>query len=185
MYSKRIKRLPSYIGGLFAVMAGAFFIVAPEISSGFIGIMLGIILFVAGITEVIGYIISIKQFREENYGKAAGAEIILVYSIGIMAIGIYFLIKPDTVLLLLSVFVGIFFLINGIVKARQVFLLFSMKDLNWWMLLLLAVALIAAGIALLINPFEGTRSIIVFTGLGFVISGIHTCCTGLYKKSEK
>jgi len=185
MNSKGIKRIPSYIGGLFAVMAGTFFIVAPEISAGFIGIMLGVILFVAGISEVIGYIISIKQFREENYGKAAGAEIILVYSLGIMAIGIFLILKTDTVLLLLSAFVGIFFLIDGIVKARRVFFLFSLKDFNWWMLLLLAIALIAAGIALLINPFENTRNIIVFTGLCFVISGIQTCCTGLYKKAEK
>ena len=191
MNSKGIKRIPSYIGGLFAVMAGTFFIVAPEISAGFIGIMLGVILFVAGISEVIGYIISIKQFREE---KQSSKPILPqpsddVYtgdnSLGIMAIGIFLILKTDTVLLLLSAFVGIFFLIDGIVKARRVFFLFSLKDFNWWMLLLLAIALIAAGIALLINPFENTRNIIVFTGLCFVISGIQTLCTGLYKKTEK
>ena len=77
MTANNTKRLPSYIGGIFAIIAGFFFITMPEISSGVIGILFGVVLFVAGLSEVIGYIISIKQFREENYGKAAGAEIVL------------------------------------------------------------------------------------------------------------
>ena len=184
MTDKSIKRLPSYIGGIFAVMAGMFFICAPEVTTGVIGIMFGVILFVAGISEVIGYIISIKQFREENYGKAAGAEIVLVYSLGIMAIGLFFVLRPEVVLQLLSTFVGIFFLIDGIVKARQSIFLFQKKNPNCWVLIILAVALIAAGIVLLVYPFEGTRNIIVFTGLSFVISGIQTCCLGLFKKYD-
>ncbi len=81
MTASTTKKLPSYIGGIFAVIAGFFFITLPELSSGVIGILFGVVLFVAGITEVIGYIVSIKQFREENYGKAAGAEIVLVLSL--------------------------------------------------------------------------------------------------------
>ena len=119
MTASNTKKLPSYIGGIFAIIAGIFFITMPELSSGVIGILFGVVLFVAGITEVIGYIISIKQFREENYGKAAGAEIVLVYSIILMALGMFFILNPEIVLQLLSTIVGIFFLIDGIVKLRQ------------------------------------------------------------------
>ena len=102
MDSKSTKKLPSYIGGVFAVITGLFFIFFPEISSGVIGLLFGVVLFVAGLAEVIGYIISIKQFREENYGKAAGAEIVLVYSVAIMVIGVVFIIKREFVLQLLA-----------------------------------------------------------------------------------
>ena len=44
----------------------------------------------------------------EDGQKAAGAEIVLVYSIIIMALGLFFIVRPDTVLQLLSTIVGIF-----------------------------------------------------------------------------
>ena len=180
----RNKRLPSYIGGIFAIIAGLFLFLFPEISSGVIGILFGIVLFVAGLSEVIGYIISIKQFREENYGKAAGAEIVLVYSICIMALGIFFILKPEIVLQLLATIVGIFFLIDGIVKLRQEIFLFNRKNVYSLVLLGLAIALVIAGIALLINPFKGTSSIIVFAGICFIVSGLESCFLGLVKRKD-
>ena len=185
MDSNKTKRLPSYIGGLFAIVAGIFFILYPEISSGVIGILFGVILFVAGISEVIGYIISIKQFREENYGKAAGAEIVLVYSIIIMAIGVFFILKPGIVLQLLSTIVGLFFLIDGIVKLRREIFVFNAKDINGWVLVIMAALLIVAGILLLFNAFYGTRNVIVFTGLSFIVSGVQNCCIGLIKRKPR
>ena len=184
MNSKTTKRIPSYIGGLFAVLAGVFFVLYPEFASGVIGILLGIVLFVAGISEVIGYIISIKQFKEENYNKAAGAEIVLVYSIVIMAIGIVFILKPDIVLQLLSTLVGLFFLIDGIVKVRREIFMFRYKDLNCWLLLVMALALVAAGIILLCNAFKGTSNVIVFTGAAFIVSGVETCLLSLVRKFD-
>ena len=184
MNSIHTRRLPSYIGGIFAIITGLFFVLFPEISSGVIGILFGVVLFVAGLSEVIGYIISIKQFREENYGKAAGAEIVLVYSIIIMAIGLFILLKPGIVLQLLSTIVGIFFLVDGIVKLRQEIFLFRKKDLYSLLLIFLAIALIFGGIALLVNPFSGTRNIIVFSGFAFIISGLESCFLGFIKRTD-
>ena len=184
MLSGMSKRLPEYVGGLFAIFAGFFFILFPEIASGVIGILFGIVLFVAGISEVIGYVISIKQFREENYGKAAGAEIVLVYSIILMALGVIFILKPDFVLQLLSTIAGIIFLIDGIVKLRQEIFLFYRKDIYSWVLLILSIVLIGAGIVLLANSFKGTRNIIIFSGIAFIISGGESCCLSLLRRSD-
>ena len=184
MTASTTKKLPSYIGGIFAIIAGFFFITLPELSSGVIGILFGVVLFVAGITEVIGYIVSIKQFREENYGKAVGAEIVLVYSVILMALGLFFILNPEIVLQLLSTIVGIFFLIDGIVKLRQEIFLFTKKDIYSWVLLGMALLLIAAGIVLLANAFNGTRNIIVFSGIAFVISGLETIIFSLFKRKE-
>jgi len=184
MNSNTIKRVPTYIGGLFAVITGLFFMVYPEIAAGFIGILFGIMLFVAGISEVIGYIISIKQFREENYGKAAGAEVVLVYSLVIIVIGIVFLLKPSVVLQLLATILGIFFIIDGIVKLRREIFLFQMKNIYCWITAVLSLLLIIAGIALLVNPFEGTKSIIMFSGAAFIVSGIESCSVGIIRLSE-
>ena len=184
MTANTTKRLPSYIGGIFAIIAGFFFITLPEISSGVIGILFGVVLFIAGFTEVIGYFLTIKQFREENYGKAAGAEIVLVYSIILMALGLFFVIHAELVLQLLSTILGLFFLVDGIIKLRQEIFLFTKKDIYSWVLLLMAIALIIGGIVLLANAFKGTRNIIVFSGIAFVISGVETCIMSFTKKID-
>lgn len=184
MSSGTTKRLPVYIGGIFAIIAGFFFILFPELVSGVIGLIFGLVLFVAGISEVIGYVISIKQFREENYGKAAGAEIVLVYSIVLMALGVFFILNPDIVLQLLSTIVGLFFLVDGIVKLRQEIFLFVKKDIYSWVLLIMAIALIIGGIVLLANAFHGTRNIIVFSGLAFIVSGLESCFIGVIRKID-
>ena len=184
MSSGTTKRLPVYIGGIFAIIAGFFFILFPELVSGVIGLIFGLVLFVAGIIEVIGYVISIKQFREENYGKAAGAEIVLVYSIVLMALGVFFILNPDIVLQLLSTIAGLFFLVDGIVKLRQEIFLFMKKDIYSWVLLIMAIALIIGGIVLLANAFNGTRNIIVFSGLAFIVSGLESCFIGVIRKID-
>ncbi len=184
MSSGTTKRLPVYIGGIFAIIAGFFFILFPELVSGVIGLIFGLVLFVAGISEVIGYVISIKQFREDNYGKAAGAEIVLVYSIVLMALGVFFILNPDIVLQLLSTIVGLFFLVDGIVKLRQEIFLFVKKDIYSWVLLIMAIALIIGGIVLLANAFHGTRNIIVFSGLAFIVSGLESCFIGVIRKID-
>ncbi len=184
MSSGTTKRLPVYIGGIFAIIAGFFFILFPELVSGVIGLIFGLVLFVAGISEVIGYVISIKQFREENYGKAAGAEIVLVYSIVLMALGVFFILNPDIVLQLLSTIAGLFFLVDGIVKLRQEIFLFMKKDIYSWVLLIMAIALIIGGIVLLANAFHGTRNIIVFSGLAFIVSGLESCFIGVIRKID-
>lgn len=184
MSSGTTKRLPVYIGGIFAIIAGFFFILFPELVSGVIGLIFGLVLFVAGISEVIGYVISIKQFRDENYGKAAGAEIVLVYSIVLMALGVFFILNPDIVLQLLSTIAGLFFLVDGIVKLRQEIFLFMKKDIYSWVLLIMAIALIVGGIVLLANAFHGTRNIIVFSGLAFIVSGLESCFIGVIRKID-
>ena len=179
------RRIPSYIGGIIAIIAGLFFVLYPEFASGFIGILFGIVLLVAGLSEVIGYLVTIKQFREENYGKAAGAEIVLVYSLVIMAIGMVCVIKPDLVLQLMSTVLGIFFLIDGIVKFRREIFVFKFRSVNCWFILLMATLLVVAGILLLVNPFGATKNIIVFSGIAFIVSGVENIWIHMIRKSEK
>ena len=101
-----------------------------------------------------------------------------------MALGIFFMIRPDTVLLLLSTVVGIFFLIDGIVKLRREIFVFRLKDINSWVLLVLAALLIVAGIVLLANAFKATEKVILFTGIAFIVSGIENCLLAFKRKYD-
>ena len=180
--NKHIARVPQYISGFVTALAGVFFIIFPETVSGVLGLLWGIVLVVAGIAGAVDYVMSIKQFKEEEYGNAAGAEIVLVYSIIITILGIVFIFKPNLVMQLLSFVIGVFFLVDGIVKFRHGTLVPNPKDLLWFVMILLSLSLIVAGLALLINPFSGTITVIRFAGIAFVISGIESIAEESWKK---
>ena len=101
-----------------------------------------------------------------------------------MALGVFFILNPDIVLQLLSTIAGLFFLVDGIVKLRQEIFLFMKKDIYSWVLLIMAIALIIGGIVLLANAFHGTRNIIVFSGLAFIVSGLESCFIGVIRKID-
>jgi uncharacterized membrane protein HdeD (DUF308 family) len=181
--SRQIARVPQYISGFMTALAGIFFIIFPETVSGILGVLWGIVLVVAGIAGAVDYILSIKQFKEEEgYEKAAGAEIVLVYSVIIAVLGIVFIFRPNLVMQLLSFVIGIYFLIDGIVKLRHSTLVPDTKDPLWYVMILLSLTLAVAGIALLINPFNGTVTVIRFAGVAFVISGIESIAEESWKK---
>ena len=166
--------IPSYIKGFFTILAGIVFIVFPDAVSNVIGILFALILLVLGITGAVDYIISIKEFRAAGYGKSVGAEIVLVYSVIIMILGLVFLIKPEFVLNILALTVGVFFLIDGVVKIREATLVPRFKSFYWWIMLVLSLGIFAAGIACIIDPFSGTRGIIVLSGITFIASGVES-----------
>jgi uncharacterized membrane protein HdeD (DUF308 family) len=180
--NKNMTRVPKYISGFMTAMAGVFFVLFPETVSGVLGVLWGIVLIVAGIAGAVDYALCIKSFKEENYGNAAGAEIVLVYSIIITILGIIFMIKPQLVMQLLSFVIGVYFIIDGVVKLRHDTLVPNPKDILWIIMIALSVALIVAGIALLINPFRGTLTVIRFSGIAFVISGIESIAEESFKK---
>ena len=181
--NKTVSRVPRFISGFMTALAGIFFFLFPETVSGVMGILWGIVLVVAGIAGAVDYVLCIKQFKEENYGNAAGAEIVLVYSMIIIVLGIIFMIRPNLVMQLLSFVIGVYFIIDGIVKFRNCTLVPKIKDILWCVMLMLSLALVVAGIALLVNPFGGTITVIRFSGIAFMISGIESIAEESFKKN--
>ena len=175
MDPKNIRRLPSYIGGIFTVITGVFIFLLPEISSDVIGILLGVVLFVSGISDFIGDIISIRLIKDSRNEYRLCAEIGLVYSVIVMACSLYLIFKQGSVLFWLSAVVGLIFLSCGVVRFRQAMLVFKKKDSYSLVIVGLAVFIVVSGIVLLTDAFSGTRDIIVFAGIALVISGIESC----------
>lgn len=175
-----VKIIPGFIKGVFTAFAGIFFIVFPDAISNSIGLIFGLILLVMGLAGSVNYVITIGQLKKENtYGKTAGAEIILVYSLIISVIGLIFVLKPALVLQIVSFIAGVFFLIDGIVKLREMTLVPKIKSFYWWFLIVLSAAILVAGLFLIIYPFSGIRVIIIFCGLSFIVSGIESIVLSL------
>ena len=181
--SDSVMGLPAYIRGFFTVLAGVFFIVFPEATAGAIGYILGITLVVVGISGTVDYIMSMRSFKQEEGGSLPGAEMLLLYSLMSVIIGAVFIVKPDIVLSLISFIAGALFVADGVVKFQESFRSEVLPGFMRVMLVIVSIAVIASGIALMFNPFSGTRAIIVFTGIILVVSGFETVVIGLKKMS--
>ena len=105
-----------------------------------------------------------------------------MYSIIIMIIGLVFLVKPEFVLSILALVVGLFFIIDGVVKIREATLVPQIKSFYWWVMLVLSLAIFGAGIACIVDPFSGTKGIIIFSGLTFIASGVESIILSLKGK---
>ncbi len=174
MQSNGISGIPAYIKGFFTILTGILFIVFPDSVAGVAGLLFGLVLLVAGVSGCANYIMTVRACRAEGYGQSGGAEVILVYSVIAMILGFIFVIRPQLVLTILSLIIGVFFLIDGVVKLREATLVPNVKSIFWWAMLLLSLAIMVAGLAIILYPFSGTRAVVVFSGLCFIASGIES-----------
>lgn len=84
--------------------------------------------------------------------------------------GILAIANPLAASIAVTTLVGIFFLLGGILQLWLLFKTGTGFDgaLNW----IIALITLVVGIWLLANPLEGTISLAIVVGVGFVISGI-------------
>lgn len=84
--------------------------------------------------------------------------------------GILAIANPLAASIAVTTLVGIFFLLGGILQLWLLFKTGTGFDgaLNW----IIALITLVVGVWLLANPLEGTISLAIVVGVGFVISGI-------------
>lgn len=84
--------------------------------------------------------------------------------------GILAIANPLAASIAVTTLVGIFFLLGGILQLWLLFRAGTGFDgaLNW----IIALITLVVGVWLLANPLEGTVSLAIVVGVGFVISGI-------------
>ena len=92
----------------------------------------------------------------------------------LLALGLFLLISPQFIVSIVPVALGIYILVDSVsaIKRAQ-----DMKALGfdkWWASLLAALALMAFGVVIILNPFGAVETLIVFVGIGFVLDGVST-----------
>ena len=110
-----------------------------------------------------------------RYGMAGdGQPFDLSLGVVLLALGLFLLISPQFIVSIIPVALGIYILVDSVsaIKRAQ-----DMKALGfdkWWASLLAALALMAFGVVIILNPFGAVETLIVFVGIGFVLDGVST-----------
>ncbi|MCD7884071.1 MAG: DUF308 domain-containing protein [Lachnospiraceae bacterium] len=164
---KKVKEFSvSYIFLSFLYVAiGIVLVIWPTMSIRLIGRGLGIIMLVVGATFGVIYFTSDK--RREGY-----LQMELVFAIICLALGVFILLTPDFMRMVLPFAMATVLLVGAIVKIQTAV---SMKRLfvrKWFLGLIAALIIIGLGIFLLVFPFPKDWQMLLYIGICLILDGM-------------
>lgn len=158
------------ISSVLLCITGLVFMIFSETMVNMLGWILGTILCIIGVIQLIGYIWS------------RTSPMTLLISIVSLVVGVLLFAHPGWVMTFLSVIIGIYILIEAVLKIKVVVEAQKQKVKGWWILLLVALIGIALGILLIVNPFGISKAFMFVLGVAFFINGIQDLIQAIYTK---
>ncbi len=152
------------IRGLLFLLVGIYMIASPASSYVALGFMFGLIIFLAGVAEFL-------HVTRDNDPGSRGWHLML--GIIDVILGIVLMGHITTSVAILRFIVGIWFLLRGISVFR-----FSRRMGKSLWLTLGAVLIILFGLLILFNPTFGDMTIILWTAIAFIITGLFNIWIG-------
>lgn len=126
--------------------------------------ILGIVLGGFGILQIILYLAT----RE----KTMVSHSMMMLGIVLAVIGVWIVLKPDTIIKAIPMIVGILIVIHGLHNAVQAIDLKKMQYDNWWVALLLSLLTVALGAVLICNPFTIVDTVVQIIGAFLIYDGL-------------
>ncbi len=157
---------------LLLCIAGILLMLFPNTSMRVVCIALGIGLMVYGIVKISGYLSRDLYRLAFQFDLASGILLFLV--------GLWMITKPDRVISMLYLIMGILILADGLLKI-QIAIDAKKFGLNrWGGILIPALFACIAGLLLMLRPFESAEVITVLLGLSLLIEGILNLAVSIF-----
>ncbi len=163
------------LGVLGIVFAGNIFNVLGNI----VGWVVAGIFFLAGIINIVLFVSSITK-KDEEKNPAIKNLIIGILSI---AAGIVLVITPKLIVWIISVFLGVFLLLDGGFKVKEAFAANKAKAKLWFVSLIFGIIGIVLGALAIIYPFrfgmEIGKIFVILISVVLIVSGITNIVHGV------
>lgn len=159
---------------LLCIVFGLILAIWPGIAANTANFVLGGIVLVVGII----YLAFCFWTKQKNVLTGFG----IVFSVILMAIGIFMLVKPEVVFAIFPMIVGGIILIHGVLDLRNSIGLAVSKYNYWWVALIIAIVTIGLGVLLLFNPFTAVELAFRIIGIILIVDGISDFWIGFQVK---
>ncbi|MBD5503251.1 MAG: hypothetical protein HDR09_05720 [Lachnospiraceae bacterium] len=161
-----LKRLKTniVISAILCVVLGIVLVVWPDLSMQIVCIAIGAVLLIGGGVRLAVYF--------TNKDGSMYAQMSLITGIILAVVGIWILIKPDKVLAIIPIIVGIVIVLHGINDLQQAVSLYKDKYDKWWVALILGLLTIGFGVLLICRPFEALDTVVMLIGLFLIYDGL-------------
>ena len=125
-------------------LVGLVLLLIPGTLNKLIGILIGAALLVVGIIAIVKYV---KEKDEDN-------TLNLVSGILYAVLGGIIIIYPYSIINLVTICLGVYLIINGLLKLKLAFVLKSITE-KWIGTLVMGIITVVLGLLLIFNPFAG------------------------------
>lgn len=161
-----LKRLKTniVISAILCVVLGIVLVVWPDLSMQIVCIAIGAVLLIGGGVRLAVYF--------TNKDGSMYAQMSLIMGIVLAVVGVWILMKPDKVLAIIPIIVGIVIVLHGINDLQQAVSLFKDKYDKWWVALVLGLLTIGFGVLLICRPFEALDTVVMLIGLFLIYDGL-------------
>ncbi|NLJ98292.1 MAG: hypothetical protein GX320_03365 [Tissierellia bacterium] len=160
----RRSKLNFVIMAIVYIVFGLMFIIRPDTTNRLIVTILGILITLVGISKILSHMRAETYQRFESFSLGTGIIILLI--------GLYFLIKPETIVSILGAILGFFLFFHGAINFQHAFNLKGMDYEKWWASAIFGIIAIFFGFYGVLNPTAITPAFSIVIGLGMIISGI-------------
>ena len=86
--------------------------------------------------------------------------------------GVYGFARSQSVVLILPVIIGILILVDSLFQLQASIDLRRLSVPGWGLSLVLSILSVAFALLLVMNPFEGSRTLMIFIGLSMMVDGV-------------
>ena len=143
----------SMLSSLIYIVLGIVIISKPEETMSIVGKSVAILAIVYG---VINTIINIVNIKEESS---------LLFGVFTIVMGIALLIYPNTLGILLSLGIGIWFIASSVTRLKFAVLLKDVREINWLIVLAGSIITLIIGISFIFTPLASAITLTTVSGV--------------------
>ena len=133
------------ISSVAFILVGLALLLWPEASLRVVCGLFGLVILMKGMGSIYSFLKAEVRGFFSYFGWLFGAAAV--------ALGIFLLIRPQTVVSILPILVGLFVIMDGVMRVQSAFELRAAGYDRWWSLLILALVSVVLGAVMLWNPF--------------------------------
>lgn len=160
---KKIKTNVVVSSGL-CVLLGLVLVFRPGLSMRIVCTAVGVVLIISGVMRMIAYFAA----RDGSLYSQAN----LIFGIVLAVVGVWIVMKPDKVMAIIPIIVGIVIAMHGLHNVQQAVELWRDKYDRWWIALILGVLTVGFGVLLVCRPFAAIDTVVMMIGFFLIYDGI-------------
>ena len=154
-------RADMMLSALFSIVMGVILVAWPETTLDIICKAIAIILIVMGAAELVSYF-----WNKITYSLSG------ILGLVVLLIGIWIFVKPQSVLSLIPIVIGVILAVHGVQDLKVAFDTKRNGYAKWWSMLLMAIISLALGIICIVNAFGMVTLTMQIIGIALVYDGI-------------
>lgn len=163
---KILKKLKTnvVISSLLCVLLGLVLLFWPGLSIQIVCTAVGAVLIISGAIRMVGYF-TLKD-------GSMYSQINLIFGIIFAVVGVWIVMKPDKVLAIIPIIVGIVIALHGLHNLQQAIQLCKDQYDKWWVALLLGILTVGFGVLLICRPFAAIDTVVMLIGAFLIYDGL-------------